>query len=200
MNPPKVYIAGPFFNGAQLAIIQQIEEVLMDRQYPFFSPRLQPANVGPGQITPELADKILRTNIENIDDCDVLLAVLDWTMPEHQHLYILGHPMTSGYTYDYASQAAGGPLDTSAVRGKHIAGPLNIPDSGTVFEMGYAFAKLGHGSFQIFGVTARGPSQKLNVMLARACHGIVQLDRLRDFFQPEGLNYDAAPAWAGKLQ
>jgi len=74
----KVYIASPFFNPTQLERVKWIEETLDELGIHFFSPRsfgtLQKMTIKEKR---EASRKIYNSNVDNIRDCNVFLAVLD---------------------------------------------------------------------------------------------------------------------------
>lgn len=77
-NLSKVYIAGPFFNDEQVKLITAIETLFNSMEIKYFSPR----SFGVlGEMDQDLRAKmtrdIYRKNIEEIDACDVMLAVID---------------------------------------------------------------------------------------------------------------------------
>jgi len=78
MNYTKVYIASPFFNPIQLERVKWIEENLETLRINFFSPRsfgtLQEMTIEEKRIS---SKKIYNSNVDNIRDCTVFLAVLD---------------------------------------------------------------------------------------------------------------------------
>jgi nucleoside 2-deoxyribosyltransferase len=78
ITPIKVYIASPFFNPIQLERVKWIEETLDELGINFFSPRsfgtLQGMTIEEKRIS---SKKIYNSNVDNIKDCNVFLAVLD---------------------------------------------------------------------------------------------------------------------------
>lgn len=143
--PPQFYLAAPFFNEAQIEIVSRIENMMRMHGVPLFSPRQTPENKKP-KLTDEDAAEIFRNNIKGILDCQAVLAVMDWAMPEGQHLFVC--------------EGRGDVTVTSP--------PLNIPDVGTVFEMGYAF-----GRRPIYGFTLRKKGEKVNLMLTQCLEGVI---------------------------
>lgn len=68
---PKVYLAGPFFNTAQLWWVGHAREVLLDLGLEVFSPYHDVGFVGAGNT--DAAEQDLKA----LDSCDVVLALLD---------------------------------------------------------------------------------------------------------------------------
>ena len=65
----RIYIAGPFFNLAELWMIEEIRRRLLDMNVDVFSP-LHDVGRGP-------ASEVTRKDLEGLDECDVVLAVLN---------------------------------------------------------------------------------------------------------------------------
>lgn len=81
MIPFKVYIAAPFFNPVQLAFVKRIENLLTENSINFFSPRLEGVvmnfkNMSKDEKHRE-TKRIYDANIEHINDCDYMIAVID---------------------------------------------------------------------------------------------------------------------------
>jgi len=78
MFPMKVYIASPFFNPTQLERVIWIEKNLGSLGIKFFSPRsfgtLQGMTI---EEKRKASREIYNSNVDEIKDCTVLLAVLD---------------------------------------------------------------------------------------------------------------------------
>ncbi len=196
MRNRKFYIAGPFFNPPQIELIKSIELLMVEHEMPFYSPRLTDDNRQPGPITVGMADRIFQRNVENISDCTDILAVLDWKMP----------PDTKTAVVRTGPKPELLELVTS----------LNIPDSGTVFEMGVAWGMTsaaqawgapGHSfkKWPIYGFTERRPEEAINVMLTRACVGVIHgVEGLAGFLAPgkrgglREVDAEYAQPWAGR--
>ncbi len=74
----RVYIASPFFNDVQLEKVRFIEDHLKTKGISYFSPR----SVGTikdmsREEQVQASESIYKSNIQNIEGCDILLAVLD---------------------------------------------------------------------------------------------------------------------------
>ncbi len=169
---PKVYIAGPLFNSQQVEILKRIEETLSSYEYSIYRPRLDS-----GSHLMSLEEKkdynkwtpIFNRNEEEIHSCDILLAVLEYPMPRGNKLGI--------YREDG---------DTIVPLVKSI----EIPDSGTVWEMGAARA-LGK---LVIGFYPTKENNKINLMLSHGCDGmIVGWRNLKGFFKPEDSRLSLLP-------
>jgi len=133
----KFYLASPFFNAEQLATVQAIEETFREANVDFFSPRLLDENKE-GPINDQAAASIFRKDVHGIITCDSILANLDWKLPENQTVELIEKV---------------GPEDGDEVTKAF----LNIPDSGTVFEMGAGFMRT-YLSIQFRRTAAFDPS------------------------------------------
>jgi len=65
----RIYIAGPFFNLAELWMIEEVRGRLLDMNVDVFSP-LHDVGRGP-------ASEVTRLDLEGLDGCDVVLAILN---------------------------------------------------------------------------------------------------------------------------
>jgi len=139
-----IYLAGPFFNTAQNAHIKRIELCLAKYGLTYFTPRKSAASkeAKDGGMTPGLAENIFEVNRLQIEATKIMLAILDWKLPLGQHVQL---------------RKAGETLVN-----------LNLPDSGTIWEMGYAHAL----EVPIFGFRM-DQENPLNVMLGRCCTGVI---------------------------
>lgn len=163
----KVYIAGPFFNAAQVSIISRIEDLLRERNIPFYSPRI---HSGSAHMT--AADRKVRSNwtpviednITELHQCDCLLAVIEYAIPGGAKL-VPANPIYGADDRITGWRVAGG-----SVRG------LEFPDNGTVWECGYYFAMRALVNDRTRRLVAfhstRGP-EALNLMLSHTVDGIL---------------------------
>ena len=99
-----IYLAGPFFNEEQLNFIKALENALKD--YDVFSPRSEGTLINMSQEEKEKAlNKIFKSNVSNIKDCDIVVAVIDdWdtgTVWECGAAYIAGKPIFTISNKDY---------------------------------------------------------------------------------------------------
>ena len=140
-----VYIAGPFFNQTQIRLVERVEHAMTRYGVPYFSPRLQDDNDNPETtegLTPEKAARIFKADVVNLENASAVIAILDYALLPDQSLRIVTADRTSP--------------------------PVSIPDSGTVWEMGYAYAR----GIPVYGLTFH-PSNKMNLMLTQSCEGII---------------------------
>lgn len=144
-----IYIAGPFFNERQISLIEEIEGVLETNGVDYFSPRMSEGSAELRELGP--SRKRLRTifenNIEQMNGATLCIAVLDWLCPEGEEIRTVHFSGTEGDSTRH------GPS-------------LNIPDSGTAFEIGYLFAQ----KIPVWGYSAR-EGFKPNLMLTETCAG-----------------------------
>lgn len=99
---PKVYLAAPFFNPQQVKIVSDLENLILQSGWRMFSPRkgeaavemnnliqkkiaqrkviesgIMPPGIMIPDPSPELRLRVFGDNVDNIDDADLLLAVVD---------------------------------------------------------------------------------------------------------------------------
>lgn len=158
MDKPKVYIAGPFFNKTQNEHLDQIIEMLELVGLPYYSPRDHSGSKG---LKPNPADRgwndVFKSNVDELQDCDVILANLHWALNPDTRLCLV-----------QASEGGGISLVDIA-----------LPDSGTVWEMGWAYAHQK----PIVAFTPKA-NAKLNLMLAKTYDAlVVGFENLRGFLQ-----------------
>lgn len=158
------YIAGPFFNPAQIQLIVDIETTFVDAGIPFFSPRLHGANVKKGPLTDEDAQDIFQANISGMMDCKFMVAILDWRLPQNQEVWLL----------DSSKE----PVPRTK---------LFLPDSGTIYEMGYFRAMCKP-------VVGFSTNKKLNLMLTQGLRGVLtSLEEMKQFLGRNGP--EGQPRW-----
>lgn len=68
-----VYIAGPFFNEAEIAAVEYAERVLTQKGYEFFSPMRHTVDAEVGTV--EWAQKVFAMDRENLDKADVVVLL-----------------------------------------------------------------------------------------------------------------------------
>lgn len=156
---PKIFIASPLFNPNQIAIIERIENLLTEKGYDFYSARL---HSGSDKMTPEQRkditawDPVFDSNERGLDECDVMIAVLEYAMPPreypaHIQMAIIDNP------------------DLEPCGPGTVFTPIELPDAGTVWECGYHRAQgklvLGFHTDQ---------AKHLNLMLSHGCDGLIK--------------------------
>lgn len=171
----RVYIAGPFFNDRQVQLVMQIEQILEHNKISYYSPRKIPLNTIADQ--PKLNDaeakKIFRKDVVEIDLCQCVIAIVD---------YLLGSPNASLGIVTLEGEAP-----------EVVASGIRIPDSGTVWEMGYAFAQ----DVPVYLYTD-DPKRKMNLMLTQSCEGVIKgMAMLGDFLRGGKLNLNVLGEWEG---
>ena len=176
----KIFIASPLFNPEQIAIIEQIERTITAAGHDFYSARL---HSGSDKMTPEERkvlsawDPIFESNVKGLDDCDAMIAVLEYAMPEDRSLF--------------RCDRVDGVWQTTA--------SVELPDAGTVWEMGYHRAQ----DKQVIGFHSKERPAHLNLMLTHGCMGLVLgFGALESFLRPGtpqeargAFNWSACSAW-----
>lgn len=146
----KIYLAAPLFNPPQISLLKEIETALVGMGYEIFSPRLEteklkvPADV---RKDPKAWRPVFNVNVEGLEQCDIMVAVLDYPLPEHTKLCVTTWEPGADHPQLF---------------------PVQLPDAGTVWEMGYFFSSYR----PIIGYTTR-PLHELNLMLTQCLVGIV---------------------------
>lgn len=179
------YLASPFFNPAQIVVVDKIEQLFKGQNIALFSPRAHPANSTGKPIDANTAPQIFLGNLTGIAEATGVLAVMDYSLPEEEELRIISYAPKYPSVQCEATEAFG-----------LKSGPLNLPDSGTVWEMGYAYGL----DKKIVGFTTADPGQgRLNLMLTQSCTGVLcGFDQLERWVK-SGCALGMVPEWAGKL-
>lgn len=173
MSDITAYLAGPFFNERQRAGIKLLESELESWKFPddcslvkhikLFSPS-RDGYVCPPDGTEEQRQRAFEINYTKISECDFMIAWTDWALPPEQELRVVEV------------------LDASIGDVSLKSENLNIPDSGTVWEMGYAYCQ----GLPIFTLSLVPTC--LNLMLAKSslCHAmsLEDLRRMLSMFVP----------------
>lgn len=138
----KVYLAGPFFDDQQLALIQKVEGALHNNPTvaSFFSPRLGASDTADDVGSARWAKATFDEDIKEIKAAQVVVAILDY--------------------------------------------PHGNPDSGTAFEIGYAF----HQSIPLV-LLQTSPNTPVNIMISQASQAfLTQVSQLASY------DFDHLPA------
>jgi len=157
---PKIFIASPLFNPPQIELISEIEGLLQMYGFDFYSARL---HSGSDKMSPEQRkdirawDPVFKSNIDGLNECQVMIAVLEYRMPETTGIALLD--------FDIDSYADDNPWNLGIEEIKRI----ELPDAGTVWEAGYFRAQgklvLGFHSDR---------AKHLNLMLTHGCDALVR--------------------------
>jgi len=160
-----IYLAGPFFNKIQRNHAQGLAEILKGRGYHIYAPVSEQFVE---QALPESALRIFERNIRWMEESSLILAQLDYPLDPPNVLSILN-------------------LE------KQQHSPISLPDAGTVFEMGFAYAM----SIPIIGYFFE-PVLKANLMLTESMIGYIDECPL-DIFLKDGIMWPLIiPEWKGK--
>lgn len=169
-SPKHIYLAGPFFNEAQIALMSEVEHLVETKsRLEFYSPRLHATPFQPstrGKDTGADPGRTFADNLSAIAQAYFVLVCLDYSMGHLQQLRVIqlrdqipGSPRPvviepDGLPYEYVT----------------TSGTLNLPDTGSVWEIGYAF---GTG-IPVVGFTMHQPNTvPVNLMLAMALEGTI---------------------------
>jgi len=148
-----IYIAGAFFNPQQLALIETLEQTLENAGVRYISPRKQHVGGDVGIHDAATACKVFAQNCEDMNSATHVLAVLNWELPADRELHLMQRRKV-GNGQEHQD------LLTSVTR-------LSLPDTGTVWEMGYAYA-----TGRPIAAFTTNP-HRLNVMLLRCASSLL---------------------------
>ena len=161
---PRIYIAAPFFNHPQQAIVSKIEGLLDRTGFPYYSPRL---HSGSHLIPPEhrkdrsLWKSVLDSNIQNLYNCDLVLAVIEYAMPPGIELVpVATEPGIVRDGKHIRSMIASPKLDVKAIE---------LPDAGVIWECGMAFAI----NRPVIAYHSNKSPDELNLMLSHTIQGFL---------------------------
>lgn len=158
-----VYIAAPFFNEPQNDLVDRIETLFDGHGITYFSPR----KLGKQKIdSAETAREVFLADVVAIDECRFLLAVLDWILPSNQYTAVMkrSHSLET-----LARDSDAIPTQMEIRTTDQALCEINIPDAGTVFEMGYAYARK-----KPVIAYKHLDGGKLNIMLTQSTIGVLR--------------------------
>jgi nucleoside 2-deoxyribosyltransferase len=155
-SPYKFYLAAPFFNPAQARMVERIESLFAQKGVDLFSPRQTDHN-RKKELNDQDAIEIFSNNVAGVKTCSHMLAVLDWANLPEIEIWTLKHTLISTC------------VAPPHVQTEKLGQPLNLPDTGTVWEMGAAFVL----EKPIIGFTLRKPGDKVNIMLTQCLRGVI---------------------------
>lgn len=125
----KIYLASPFFNDAELEIMEKVRDILRAKGLDVFLPKEHQSPLEFGTL--EWRAATFKSDVDAIDNCDVMVAV-------------------------------------------NCQG--NYDDAGTMWEIGYAFAK----GIPVVVVNVTG--ETINLMIADSLHSLLSsYDELQEY-------------------
>ena len=147
----KLYLAGPFFNPAQIELLEKVESICEKYNVPYFSPRKD------ADCDPEVDGDagIFQADVEGMHSCGAVLACMDWKLP-------YGEILATCNEQEFRDDDGG---MTCYVAKNDV--DLNIPDPGTVWECGYAKGK----NIPTFIYTTN-PAPIMNLMIHVPAYGV----------------------------
>lgn len=163
----RYYLAGPFFNTLQVKHVERFEQFMDDNDIGYFSPRLE--CLCPPDASKAQQEKTFQANKLGIRKGRGVIALLDYLQDGENTIRVckptaLLHEPCPEHNASCCGYGEDALQDVDV-----ISGPLMLPDTGTVFEMGYAEAF----SKPILGVRLSEGAGPPNLMLARSCTGFV---------------------------
>lgn len=231
------YLAGPFFNAPQRDAALKIANMCGHYDQHYFAPVMQPG--GGKNPKPEDIERIFRANCGNLNKAAVVLVQLEWLLPPNREVRVvqpsafwripealkqveMERLMETGFV-PYGPHLALDSLSPEVIEDHRLlcSPPLNVPDSGTVWEMGYATclrevrgaevarrAANGQESIQehvnapdlrpVIVAYTTAPQQSLNLMLARSAQAYLQGWPAVEEFLATGVLQDADLQFKGR--
>ena len=167
---PLIYLAGPFFNVAQIELCRQVKDVLAkNSDFEIFWP--YEANPKVTISNPDEAQRVFEENDDMIEESCVMIAIVDWVLPKDEYIV--------------------------RMKGGRFQERLNIPDAGTVWEMGAAWS---NGTAVV--LFSNATNRKVNLMLSQSAKGVIYgLNQLWEFIKPVkrlSLNWNRLSNWKGE--
>ena len=177
-----LYLAGPFFNPRQKEAAELVASLAKAAGWDFYAPVL---NAYQGKIDDSCkARKVFLDNVARLGWADIVLAHLDWLTPTSLEVRVV-------------SRAKEEPENSELFRA--VSNPLNVPDAGTVWELGYAFCRKQAGvrPFTLIGYTFM-PGFELNLMLSRSLDGFLRgSSQVKEFLKTGNLS-ESQKKYAGE--
>lgn len=170
MARPKIFIASPLFNPEQVDIIKAVETLCESRGLDYYSAR---KHSGSNHLSPEDRkshskwEPVFESNEQGLRDADLMIAVLEYALPEEVELGLRRTQILDELSPEILRNAGVNSGDTPRTRQTFT--PIEIPDAGTIFEVGY-FRAMGK---PVIGFHSTKPSANMNLMLTHGCHGMV---------------------------
>lgn len=127
----------------------------------------------------ETREHVFKGNVDSIHRADLVIALLDYELPEGDSLNICERNRLPDY---------------------QIGAQVSIPDSGTVWEMGHAYASCK----PVLGLYLN-KEVKLNLMLAECCTWVLDsYDKLEEWLDlladnEYNLNSMGGAPWSGRI-
>ncbi len=228
-TPAEVYIAGPFFNPVQIETISKIETLLANLGIPYYSPRL---HSGSADMTPEQRRDpqawvpVFNSNIQYLTQVQVVIAVVSYEIPDGSAFGSLrpiglqeswSSPDPSVFQCMGKRQHPEHPDDQELSRWPYKFTSLELPDTGTVYEMGFIrghrAAMHSYASSHVFyrcppciGFHPTKLSAQMNLMLTHGVDGFITgHDDLLQFFHPtyrerRGFDTSVVQGWKGDVE
>lgn len=156
-----IYLAAPFFNVESKKVVQMLMDKLEQLGHKIWSPMRD------GITCPKDADREMRLKVFNLDCeqlhwADCVVALLDYPLPIHQTL-LLREKSPEGVSKDT---------------------PIQLPDPGTVFEIGYVNGLNAAGKQYRHVIGYMQQTAGSNLMVTEACDCVVDdLEKLERAIQ-----------------
>jgi nucleoside deoxyribosyltransferase len=167
---PIIYLAGPFFNVAQIELCRQVKDVL-DRNTEFSVFWPYEANPKVTISDPAEAVRVFQQNADMVARSHAMIAIVDWELPKDEYIV--------------------------RMKNGHFQERINVPDAGTVWEIGAAWA-----AGALVALFSASQDRKVNLMLSQSAVGTAYgLKQLWKFIRPRvvgELNWRELSDWKGE--
>ena len=161
-NNDAIYLGGPFFNEQQESWAIYLAYQLRERGFKVYAPVDEKWEEG----SKKTANEIFIRNLQWMLHSKMMLAQMDYPIEPPNVLALVN---TNDWLYE----------------------TINMPDSGTVWEMGYMYAQ----GKPVIGYTAK-PVSQINLMLSECLDGFC-FETPLDVFTVEGINWNLIKPWKG---
>lgn len=174
-QPLSCYLAGPFFNEAQIKLVRDLE-TLLDPHYKVWSPSRDGQVLGL-DATEEDKERVFESNYSHILKTDFMIAIVQPNDPRPIATALKAFDGHKLWSCSIDEETTDCKYTMSEIRNdlRRQRWP-QYPDVGTVWEMGVAY----QASKAIIAVTA-DKLVRPNLMLAESCRGVaIGLDQVLD--------------------
>ena len=161
----KVYIAGPLFNDEQIAVIEKIENTLVERGYNFFSPR----SIGKFDREPSMTSEfdkvsIVERNKEELLNSNRMVAILS---RDPQGNFDIGTLWEMGYFMSRLISDNTSAWTPNTLMNRYIYPVYDPKDKDVVVELyGYLLTLVNMVRDSYIGMDSGVPSQKTTNLFA----------------------------------
>lgn len=160
-----IYLAGPFFNAEQRALVRELEKGLEQAGHNVWSPSRDGIALPPNASDAEQR-RVFELNFTQINQCDVMVAILEPNDPRPVKVAVSAFEDHVSAFDAVGEDISPFDVDSFEIDAQNQVWP-QYSDTGTVWEMGAAYM-AGKAVVGYYDVGAKRP----NLMLAKSCRGI----------------------------